>query len=112
VITIPGRKHKYGARKTEYGGQMYDSAAEANRAAELDILKRCGKIQSWERQVSFPIVVNGRHVCKFVVDFRVIESPARNFLEEIKGVETAVYKLKLKLFRACYPDLALYVVKV
>ncbi len=106
------KRNKYNARKTEYKGIMYDSAAEAKQAWELDVMKDNKLIMSWERQVRFPLRVNGHLICNFVVDFRVVESVRRRYLLETKGVETGIFKMKLKLFRALYPDEALHVVKV
>jgi len=103
--------HKYGARKTEYRGMVFDSAAEAKQAQELDIRKKAGDIMDWERQVPFPIRVNDVYICTLIFDFRVIETAKRWHLLEVKGMETPVYKLKLKLFRACWPGVALHVVK-
>lgn len=105
-------RSKYNNRKTEYKGHFYDSAAEARQAWELDVMKDNKRILDWERQVRMPIRVNGIKICDLVLDFRVYVSGRDNYFLEVKGMETAVYKLKLKLFRACYPNMALHVVKV
>ncbi len=103
---------KYNNRKTEYKGHMYDSAAEAKQAWELDVMKANKRIFDWERQVRMPLRVKDIKICDLVLDFRVYDTANSSYFLEIKGMETAVYKLKLKLFRACYPGLALHVVKV
>jgi len=97
-----------------YGGVVYHSKAEANRAAELDIMKHAGKIAAWTRQVPFPIEVNGVYICTVVVDFRICPTAAKggSWLEEIKGHETETYKIKAKLLLACYPGIDYRVVKV
>ena len=43
--------NKYGAKKTEYRGVVYDSKWEAQKAYELDMLQRAGKITDLQRQV-------------------------------------------------------------
>ena len=35
------------ARRTEYGGRMYPSKMQANRAAELDLLVRASRVAWW-----------------------------------------------------------------
>ena len=59
---IPGRvrQAKYRNRKTLYRGVLYDSAAEAARAAQLDLLVKAGKIHCWERGTSQEILNDGR----------------------------------------------------
>ncbi len=103
---------KYGARKTMYRGLKFDSAAEAKHAMELDIRKSAGEIEDWMRQIPIHIEVNGVKICKMVLDFKVWDTQHKFHYEEVKGVETAVYKLKLKLLKALYPDINLLVVNV
>ena len=45
--------NKFHAIKTEYKGVVYDSKWEAQRAYELDMLERAGKIKDLERQKRF-----------------------------------------------------------
>ena len=111
TAAIP-RRSKYGSKIVTYDGVKYHSAAEARRAMELDILIKCKKIQRWERQIPFAIEINGVHVCRVVVDFRVYPLAGMWWLEEVKGHETPVYKLKRKLFAACYPNLDYRVLNV
>jgi hypothetical protein len=106
LTAMQKKRSKYGSRKTEYDGNMYDSMAEAKRAMELDVLLKCGKIARYVRQFPYAITVNGIYICTYIVDFRVeerIEGPW--WIEDVKGMATPVYKLKAKLFRACYPQI-------
>lgn len=111
ALKAPRIRSKYGNRKTEYAGNVYDSNAEASQAMELDILKRCGRID-FHRQHPMPIMVNGKHICTLILDFWVFDhNTAKEYFVEVKGVETAVYRLKLKLLKACYPDVDLRIVR-
>jgi hypothetical protein len=56
------------------------------------------KVESWERQIRFPIMVDGVKVCDYVCDFLVRYADGRKELVEVKGVWTDVAKLKRKLF--------------
>ena len=112
-MSVAARRHKYGARRTEYGGRKYASAAEARQAFELDVLKMAGKIVLWTAQPRIALKVNDIHVCDMVLDFKVnpVAAKGHEYYIEVKGFETAVYKLKLKLLKACYPDIDLRIVR-
>lgn len=101
-ISLPNEGNKYGAKKTEYNGVTYDSKFEAEYAQTLDLRVKAGDILNYQRQVPFPLEVNGQFIGKYVMDFVVYHPDARIELVEIKGFETAVYKLKAKLLRAIY----------
>jgi hypothetical protein len=93
-------KRKYGNVPTEYDGITYDSAAEARYAQQLDIRMKAKDIVGWGRQQRIPLVVNRVRICTMVVDFWICHRDHRRENVEIKGFETAVYKLKRKLFEA------------
>ena len=111
TVRIPTKRNKYGSRITEYGGRKYHSAAEAKQAAELDLLVKAGKIVGWIPQPAKRILVNGSLICFMILDFEVKLALGRYYYIEVKGHETAVYKLKLKLLKACYPDIDLRIVR-
>lgn len=101
-MRLPTRANKYGARKREYRGVVYDSIKEANYAAELHLRVLAKDILCWERQITIPIDVNGMPVCNVVVDFLITHNDGSMELVEVKGFETPVFKLKLKLLRATF----------
>ena len=103
--------HKYGARKTVYNGVTYDSNAEAKQAHELDVMKSAGIILNWERQVPVPLMVNDRHICTMIVDFRVTCTTGKQYFQECKGMRTPAFNLKMKLFKALFPNADFRVVK-
>lgn len=108
------KPHKYGVADVSgrtYDGRVYDSAREMVRAQELDLLKMDGTVQAWWNQYRVPLVVNGKTVCVYVADFRVLYPDSHYELEEVKGCETREWKLKHKLFRALYPKVKLVVLK-
>ncbi len=95
-----------------YNGRVYHSKAEAEWAVRLDLAVKAGGYKEWWPQVRYPIVIKGRKVCDVVVDFVVETIGGKVFVLEVKGHETDLYKLKVKLLRACYPDLNYVVEKV
>jgi hypothetical protein len=111
TVRIPAKRNKYGSKITEYNGRKYHSAAEAKQAAELDLLLRCRQIVSWDAQVPMPIRINGIYICTLILDFGVHESRGKFYYIETKGFKTAIYRLKLKLLKACYPYIDLRIVR-
>ena len=96
-----GKTNKYKNIKTEYNGVIYDSRKEATRAQELDLLLKAGIISNLQRQVSFPIVINGKKVFSYIADF-VYTEKGKQVVEDVKGVKTAIFNLKKKCVEAEY----------
>jgi hypothetical protein len=100
------RRSKYGNLKTEYNGYVYMSKKEANFAQELDYLKKATdpkeRVVSFERQVPFQIEVNGKKICKYLCDFKVLYKDGHTEIIDVKGVRTNIYTLKKKLVEAIH----------
>src|SRR4051794_11332320 len=94
-------RSKYGNRKTPLDGHVFDSAREARRWSELRLLERAGLIRGLERQVSYPLVVNGVKVCEYRADFRYTEG-GQVVVEDAKGYRTREFILKKKLVWVLY----------
>jgi hypothetical protein len=92
---------KYGNRKIEIDGYVFDSVREGRRYSELKILEASGEISNLELQPEFPCVVNGKKICKYRADFRYI-SNGDTVVEDSKGFRTTIYKLKKRLVEALY----------
>ena len=105
---------KYHAKRTVYNGVRYDSKREAQYAATLDQLMRAKgpeRVAHWIPQSPWPLVVNGVQVGKLVLDFEVYYADGRWALHEVKGVETPLYKFKMKCFQALYPNHKVVIIK-
>lgn len=103
---------KYGNRRTEVGGVTFDSAAEARRWQKLQQLERAGEIMGLERQVRYELLPaftdqDGKQhqAIHYVADFVYTGPDGCVVVEDVKGMRTAVYQLKAKLFRQRYPEL-------
>lgn len=100
------RRSKYGNLKTEYNGYVYMSKKEANYAQELDYLMKAKdlkeKVISFTRQVPFQVIMNGKKICKYLADFKVIYADGHEEIIDVKGVRTQMYSLKKKLVEAQY----------
>lgn len=97
-------RNKFGAIPTTYKKIKYHSKKEAEYAKKLDLLKKAKKIKSWDRQLRIPLIVNGEKICNYIMDFVVTKNDGRLQYIEVKGYETAVWKLKWKLLKAQLKD--------
>jgi len=88
------KKNKYNAKKTKLDDKTYDSKREANRAAELKILQKAGEIVQIFEQVPFELPAEIIYKADFVILWR----DGKWTVEDSKGYQTDVYKLKKKLF--------------
>jgi len=101
---IQRRQNKYGNKKRDYGGILYDSIKEAAYAQELDLREKAGDIKSWERQVRISLDINGKHICNYFIDFVITHNDDHLEYVEVKGFATPVWRLKWKLFEAIYNE--------
>jgi hypothetical protein len=95
------RTSKYGAQRTTFQGNTYDSKFEAGVAQQLDKQKAAGEILDWERQYHVVIWCHrpdgvAAFNVKHKVDFRIHHKDGSYELVEAKGVETADYKMRRK----------------
>lgn len=111
------RSHKYGARKVVVDGLTFDSRGEANRYGELRLMERAGLIKCLVLQPEFVLQdaftdAEGRRwqAIKYRADFQYVEG-GKTIVEDFKGVETAEFKLKRKLFLNRYRDVVFRLTK-
>jgi len=104
-------RSKYNARKTEVDGYIFDSSAEARRYSELKILEAAGEIIGLVLQPKYEIVVNQKRIGSYRADFRYHDVVLHKLIvEDVKGMETPVFRLKKKLVEALY-DIEIVIVK-
>ncbi len=90
----------------------HDSIGEAQYCNSLELLKRAKEIRSFKIQQSYDMTVNGKTICKHIVDFLVTNKEGKVEVHEVKGFATNVWNLKRKLFEALYPSIPYIVIKV
>ena len=106
------RRHKYNAKGVTKDGHYFPSLAEATRYDQLKQLQSDGLITGLELQPKFKILINNQKVCDYIADFRYrgITPDGRHmdkvYVEDVKGVVTAMYVLKRKMLLAAYADMA------
>ena len=107
---------KYKNKKTQVDMYVFDSVLEAKRYKQLALLERAGEIKNLKLQVPFLLQEsfrkNGKTYRKieYIADFKYIEN-GKIIVEDVKGIQTDVFKLKHKLFEKKYPDLELRIIK-
>lgn len=113
------RKNKFGNRRVEIDGFVFDSLAESRRYGELKLMEAARLIT--DLRVHPPYVVLDAFtdeeggVQKEIVyeaDFDYLEDGKR-IVEDVKGgkaTQTAAFRIKRKLFLARYPEYELRIV--
>ena len=101
------KKSKYKNIKASYDGVKFDSLLEKNRYIVLKNLQKQGLIHSLELQPvfllqdSFKVLKNNKKTTirklTYIADFSYIENN-KFIVEDSKGFETDIYKLKRKMF--------------
>jgi len=100
--TNEGRSNKYGAKRTEFGGKIFDSKFEASVAEDLETRKLAKDIKDYETQYKVEMWIYREDGVKAFsvshkVDFRIHHNDGSYELYEAKGVETSDYKWRRKL---------------
>lgn len=92
-------RHKYNAVKTEADGLKFDSKKEARYYAALKVRQQAGEVLFFIRQVGLDLPGG----VKYRVDFLVFLSDGSVEFVDVKGMKTAMYKLKKKQVESLYP---------
>lgn len=130
-------KSKYNAQKTVVDNITFDGKTEALRYIELKRLKQAGIVKTIEMQPAFSLQPRFWKCCgavwgslelkkgkcpvcgkkipatkqiQYIADFRVTYTDGHQEIEDVKGMETAMFKLKKKMFEYRYPELTLKIV--
>lgn len=103
-------RSKYGVRTDADGkldrtadGIQFDSKAECKRYKDLKLMEKAGIIENLELQPSYPVIwpSNGARLCTVKLDFRYVER-GKVRIEDVKGVDTALSRLKRKMVEAAH----------
>jgi hypothetical protein len=106
-----GGVNKYNAKPTEVDGIRFDSLAESRRYSELRLMERAGAITDLRvhpRYELLPKTASERAV-HYIADFCYVEG-GHEVVEDVKGVETPVFRLKASMFRRRYPGIELRII--
>lgn len=109
---------KYKAKPTPCGqGHNHASRREAARCNDLTMLLRAGLISDLEIEPAFilapngnPIIMGNGHKARYRPDFTYREN-GKMIAEDVKGMIVRDFPLRAALFRLCYPEIELRVIK-
>ena len=104
------KKTKFGAMRVAVNGIKLDSLFEARRFSKLAWLEAKKVISSLEVHPKFPMVINKKKICNYIADFKFIYRD-ETYVEDCKGKETALFRLKKKLLEGLYPEIDLILVR-
>ena len=111
---------KYGNRKVQFNGIVFDSLKERDRYIDLTILEKAGKIKHLETQVPFELIPTQyepstevyksgpnkglpkpgkviERACTYFADFAYFTADGDYVVEDTKGLKTKEYRIKKKL---------------
>ena len=112
------KRAKYGNKKCQYMGIVFDSKHEMERYRELYLLERAGEISDLQTQVPYLLIPPQfddavaveladldkkkkpkllERKCEYVADFVYRDADGRLVVEDAKGVRTKEYLIKRKL---------------
>ena len=104
---------KYHSRKTEVNGILFDSKLEAERYIQLRLLEKAGEITDLKLKPQFQIFMGytdaetgERHGSRYYeADFMYLDKANHLVIvEDTKGVETDVFRLKWEYVQSEYPQ--------
>lgn len=110
--------HKYRAKKTGCKhGHSHPSMREAKRCEELHLLFRAGAIDALVYEPTYELLIDGKpikmangHHAKYRPDFTYLER-GKIIAEDVKGFIVRDFPLRAAVFRHCYPEIELRVLK-
>lgn len=100
MVNARSVRAKYGNKKTQIDGLVFDSKREAKRYSELKRMQDCGLIEDLRCQVTFEVIpkCGNERAAKYVADFTYMQD-GKMVTEDAKGTRTRDYVLKRKLMR-------------
>jgi hypothetical protein len=108
---------KYSNKRITVDGITFDSLAEERRYRELRLLWRANELDElkvhprYELEPKFTDASGKKHrAVTYIGDFEYIQN-GQTVCEDVKGVETAVFRLKAELMARRYPHIALKIVR-
>lgn len=100
------KRNKYGAKRTEADGMMFDSKAEARAYGNLKLLQRAGEICDLEIHPRWTFSHNGVEIGRYTADFAFTETATKKRrIVDVKSPATARARdvtLRRNLLRAFY----------
>lgn len=110
---IPKRS-KFGNRSCRCNqGHIHLSRGEGGYCNELELRRRSGEFHSYDVEKNYKLEINGKLICNHKPDFTIYKTKSKKewWIEEYKGFPTDGWKMKMKIFKALYPNNEYIVIK-
>jgi len=94
-------------------GHIHLSRGEARYCEQVELRRRAGEFKSFVVEKSYRLEINGKLICTHKPDFTIYptDNPNNFWVEEYKGFATDLWKMKMKIFKALYPNVEYIVIK-
>lgn len=104
------KPRKYGNVKVVWNDIKFDSKAELAYYQKLLLLERAGKITKLGRQVAYELAPSvkfkgdkrAKPAMKLIVDFVYVDERGETILDDVKGMVTAVFRVKQHLMKSVH----------
>ncbi len=100
------KAHKLKAKRIVVNNIKFPSFSEGLRYSKLAYLEFKKVISDLKLQTKYPMPREGKPFCNYIDDFNFLYQNKR-IVEDVKGKETPVFRLKAKMFKFYYPELEL-----
>lgn len=103
------KRSKYGNRKVELDGHVFDSRAEARYYQQLKLLEKAGEVLFFRLQPRYLLQDSFKKDGKthrridYIADFEVHHKDGSIEVVDVKGALTDVFRIKEKMFNKKYP---------
>ncbi len=109
-----GKRSRYGIKRVELLGVVYDSAKEGKHHHDLLLLEKAGRIHHLRRQVPYEFVINGNPLkirsvrypngrrVKYIADFVYRDDKGDEHVVDVKGKDTPLSRQKRALMEAVH----------
>lgn len=92
----------YKNRYCECDGILFQSVREMTYYICVRNQKLSGEIKDFKRQVTYSLDIDGIHIAKYKADFVVYNWDGTFIVVDVKGVRTAIYRMKKALMLICH----------
>lgn len=87
-----------GSRQNQY----FSSRLEYGRFRQLQLEQTAGLISNLRLQPAFPCIINGSKITTYRADFQYLDKDGETVVEDCKGLETDVFRLKKSMVEALH----------
>ena len=92
-------------------GHIHNSRDESSWCNIVQLRQKQKEFKSFKVESYYPFVINGIKIGGHYVDFEIENHDGTIHVEEYKGFETSLWRIKHKLFKALYPNIEYRIIR-